>query len=378
MRRTANLFIALCLLAAMPAGLSGCGGSPSQGGGEGHGGQSGARTGPGHAAGRAGQDREAETAAVPVEIARAVRTGISSYIETNGTLEAENEVDIVARTEAPIVELLAEEGDAVRAGQVLARLDELEYRADLEIARVALNQAKLAFGRAETLKEENLVSSESYEQALATLEEARAQVDARQIFLGYTEVTAPFDGLIIARYVKMAEQVSANEPLYRISDFDPLLAPVQVPERELPRLHLEQLAYLTVEPYPGQRFGASVLRVSPVVDAATGTIKVTLQVDPRDLLRPGMFARVFIETDTRDDALVIPKAALSLESIGDTVFVAIDGVAARREVVLGFEEGDFIEVASGVEEGDAVVVVGQDGLSDGTPIRILESAPAGR
>jgi membrane fusion protein (multidrug efflux system) len=176
----------------------------------------------------------------------------------------------------------------------------------------------------------------------------------------------------------MAEQVSANAPLYRISDFDPLLAPVQVPERELPRLHLEQLAYLTVDPYPGQRFEASVLRVSPVVDAATGTIKVTLQVDPRDLLRPGMFARVFIEIETRDDALVIPKAALSLESIGDTVFVAIDGVAARREVVLGFEEGDFIEVASGVEEGDAVVVVGQDGLSDGTPIRILESAPAGR
>ncbi len=289
MHRTANLFIALCLLAAVPAGLSGCGGSPSQGGGEGHGGASGARTRPGNAAGRAGQDQESETAAVPVEIARAVRTGISSYIETNGTLEAENEVDIVARTAAPIVELLAEEGEAVRAGQVLARLDELEYRAELEIARVALNQAKLAFGRAETLKEENLVSSESYEQALSTLEEARAQVDA-----------------------------------------------------------------------------------------ATGTIKVTLQVDPRDLLRPGMFARVFIETDTRDDALVIPKAALSLESIGDTVFVAIDGVAARREVVLGFEEGDFVEVASGVEEGEAVVVIGQDGLSDGTPIRILESAPAAR
>jgi membrane fusion protein (multidrug efflux system) len=172
--------------------------------------------------------------------------------------------------------------------------------------------------------------------------------------------------------------VSVNTPLYRLSDFEPLLAPVQVPERELSRLHLRQRAYLTVEPYPGERVDASMLRISPVVEAATGTIKVTLQVAPRDLLRPGMFARVYIETESRDDALVIPKSALSLEIIGDTVFVAADGIAARREVELGFEEGDFVEVSSGVEEGDAVVVVGQDGLSDGTPIRILEAAPAGQ
>lgn len=377
MRPIAGILIVLCLLAAAPLTLTGCGESTSEGGGTGHGGRPGAGGGHG-AGGEAGHGSGEETAAVPVEIARAVRTSISSYIETNGTLEAENEVDIVARTEAPIIELHAEEGDAVRAGQVLARLDELEYRAQLEIARVALSEAKLAYGRAEKLKEENLLSPESYEQALSALEAAQAQFDASRIVLGYTEIRAPFGGLIIARYVKMAEQVSVNMPLYRLSDFDPLLAPVQVPERELPRLHLRQRAYLTVEPYPGERFEASVLRISPVVDAATGTIKVTLQVDPRDRLRPGMFARVHIETDSRDDALVIPKSALSLESIGDTVFVAVDGIAGRREVVLGFEEGDFVEVASGVEEGDAVVVVGQDGLSDGTPIRILESAPAGR
>ena len=374
MRRDAQLLIAFCLLAAAVPRLSGCGGSP-QGGGDGHGG----RPGGGHAAGDGnGAAADGGSAAVPVEIARAVRTSISSYIETNGTLEAENEVDIVARTVAPIVELRVEEADAVRAGQVLARLDGSEYRAQLEIARVALREAKLAFDRAETLKEEDLLSPESYEQAMSALEAAQAQFDASQIQLDYTTITAPFDGLIIARYVKMAEQVSVNTPLYRLSDFEPLLAPVQVPERELPRLHVSQRAYLTVEPFPGERFAASVLRLSPVIEASSGTIKVTLQVDPRGLLRPGMFARVYIETDSRNDALVIPKTALSLESIGDTVFVAADGMAARREVVLGFQEGDFVEVVSGVEEGDAVVVVGQDGLSDGTPIRILEAAPAGR
>jgi len=93
-----------------------------------------------------------------------------------------------------------------------------------------------------------------------------------------------------------------------------------------------------------------------------------------------MFARVYVETATRPSALVVPKAALSLDSIGDTVFVAGDGVASRREVELGFSEGDFVEIVSGVAEGEQVVVVGQDGLSEGTPVQVLhpgEAAPAG-
>jgi len=86
-----------------------------------------------------------------------------------------------------------------------------------------------------------------------------------------------------------------------------------------------------VESWPGEKFEAAVLRISPVVDSATGTIKVTLEVRSPEKLRPGMFARVFVETETRSDALVIPKAALSLESIGDTVYVAEGDTASRRD-----------------------------------------------
>jgi len=84
-----------------------------------------------------------------------------------------------------------------------------------------------------------------------------------------------------------------------------------------------------------------------------------------------MFARVFVETETRENALVVPKAALSLESVGDTVYVAIDGKASRREVELGFRQGDLVEIVRGVSEGEQVVVVGQDGLSEGTPLQVL-------
>ena len=367
MRRVALLL--LCL-AGVAAGTTGCGDDTTRGDGGGR--RSGGRFGsgggpPGFGAGGA------DIGAVPVEVARVERRAISAYIETNGTLEAENEVDIVARAAAPILELFVEEGDAVREGQLLARLDDTEFRAELEIARVAVDERKQAYERARSLYDQKLLSSETHEQAVSAYDSARAQYEASRILLGYAEIPAPFGGLIVARYVDAGEQVAVNSPLFRISDFDPLLCPIQVPERDLSRLHQGQAAWLEVESWPGERFPANVLRISPVIDAATGTIKVTLQATEPQRLRPGMFARVFLEAETKPGALVIPKSALSLESIGDTVYVVDGNVASRREVTLGYEEGDFVEALSGVAEGESIVVVGQDGLSDGTPIQPFEA-----
>jgi RND family efflux transporter MFP subunit len=352
--------------------LAGCGddsksGAPGQGRPGGGGRPTGGSGGPPWGRGAPG----GAAAAVPVEVATVERRDISSYIETNGILEAENEVDLVARTAGPIVELLAEEGMRVRKDQLLARLEQDEILAELEISRVNLDEATLSFERAKKLQSENLISAEEFDQAKAAYDSAQAQFDGNRIQLGYTEIRAPFAGLIINRYIDFAQHVSASTPLFRLSDFTPLLCPIQVPERELSKLALGQSAHLTVESFGDQRFEARVLRLSPVVDAATGTIKVTLEVDARGKLRPGMFARVFLETETHEDTLVIPKTALSLESIGDTVYVANEGAAARREVELGFREGDFVEVLSGVQVGETVVVVGHDGLSEGTPLQVL-------
>ena len=343
------------------------------GGGEESGGErSAGRGGPeGAAPGEWVEARWASQTAVPVEASAVERRSISSYIETNGTLEAENEVDIVARVAGPIVRLEAEETDVVLRGELLAAIDASEIEAQLEISRVALEEANLAFERAERLKKDALVSAEAYEDAKAAYESAQAQFEGNEIQLGYTQIRAPFDGQIIERSIKFAQHVRDGDRLFRISDFDPLLCPIQVPERNIPQLEKGQRAFLSVEAWPEDRFEARVLRLSPVVDAATGTVRVTLEVRGEGRLRPGMFASVFLETETRDDALVIPKTALAIDSIGDTVFVVGDGIAQRREVTLGFREGDAVEVLAGVEEGEQVVTVGQDGLADGTPVQVL-------
>ncbi len=379
---------ALLLIAAVAAAGIGCGQSNAEAGGDnpragrgGPGGGPGGRGGgpPGGFPGGAppGFGSPPATSAIPVRVTSVIRRDIADYLETNGSLEAENEVDIVARTTGPIVELNVEEGDFVREGQVLARIDAAEIEAQLGIARVNLAEAELSWNRAQSSYREEVISQEAYDLARSTFESAAAQIVGTEILLDYTVIRAPFDGLIIERVIKNAEHVATNARLFRISDFDPLLCPIQLPEKDLPRLKLDQPAHLTVEAYSGVRFPARVLRISPVVDAATGTVKVTLEVQAQGRLRPGMFASVFVETDVHENALVVPKQALVLESTSDTVYVAMDDgqggtVARRRELELGYEESDSLEVLSGLGEGEDVVIIGQDNLSDQTPVTIDE------
>lgn len=382
-RRAARIGCAFVVTLAL--GLTGCGSDDSQaeqrGGGQGaRGGGGGDRRGGGGGPGGGGfpgmADGERMTA-VPVEVQTVTLRSISSYIQTNGTLEAESEVDIVARSAGPIIEMTAEEGQSVRQGQLLARIDSEALVAQQDLTRVELNEARIAFERAERLRQGELLSEAEYETTAARFETAKAQVEGNRIQLAYTEIRAPFDGLIVTRYVKFAENVGVNTPLFRISDFDPLLCPIQVPERELSSLRVGQSAHLTVESWPGTRFEAQVLRLSPVIDAATGTVKVTLEVQGQGKLRPGMFASVFLQKATRDNVPVVPKTALLLDSIGDTVFVVDGAAASRRDVELGFQEGDFVEIASGIQAGEQLIVVGQDGLSDGTPIQVLSAETRG-
>ncbi|MCD4750560.1 MAG: efflux RND transporter periplasmic adaptor subunit [Thermoanaerobaculales bacterium] len=330
---------------------------------------------PGMGMGMSGDTSDPSTS-VPVQVALVERRSISRFLQTNGTLEAEDEVDIVARTVGPITELVVEEGDMVRSGQLLARIDDREAQNQMAIAGVTRDEAHLAFQRAQTTFEGGLVSQEAFDTAQSNLRTAEVQLESAALQLAYTEIKAPFDALVAVRHIKMAQYVTAGMPLFRISDFTPLLCPIQVPEKDLGRLRKGQSAHLQVEAYPGQDFPAKVLRIRPTLEAGTGTVAVTLEVEGRRELRPGMFARVFLETDKRQNAIVIPREALVLDSIGDTVFVREGDIAVRRDLHLGFREGAVVEVLEGLSPGDELIVLGQDGLADGTPVAILEEKSA--
>jgi membrane fusion protein (multidrug efflux system) len=349
--------------------LSACGGS----------GDTERREGGNRRPGTGGQmNGDAPSASVPVQVAAVLQRSISQYLETNGTLEAENEVDIVARTTGPVVEINTEEGRTIRAGQVIARIDEREARNQVAISAVTRDEAKLAFDRAKSSWDDGLVSREAYDTALSKLNSAEAQLESAEIQLAYTEITAPFDALVVTRDIKLAQYVTPGTTLFRISDFTPLLCRIEVPEKDFSRVQIGQPAHIRVDAYPGDRFSAEVARLRPTVDATTGTFTATLEVDGRSKLRPGMFASVYLQTDTHDSAVVIPRDALVLDSLGDTVYVKSGDIAERREVRLGLRSEDSVEVLEGLIEGELLIVVGQDGLADGTPVTVIGDEPPAR
>lgn len=324
--------------------------------------------------GKDAKDGSADDAAVPVETAPAKRESIVASYTGTASLEPDREAQVVAKTSGVLLHLAVEEGDLVKEGQVLARLDPERPKLELSRAQANLSRLQNDFRRAEELFASKLISQESYDKIKFDLDTQRAAFDLAQLELSYTNIVAPISGVLSARMVKEGNLIQLHQALFRIDDFDPLLAVLNVPERELNILRPGLVVTMAVDALPGQSFSGKVQRVSPVVEAQTGTFRVTCEFhDDTRALKSGMFGRVSVVYDERADALVIPREAL-IEGDGETaVYVVKDAVAHRHAVRVGYAAGDRIEILEGLADGDVVVTVGRAGVRDGARVQVLEA-----
>ena len=328
------------------------------------------------ASGKDGKDGEKKPEAVPVEVVSVGRQAISASYAGTANLEAPGESQVVAKTSGVMVQLLAEEGQYVTKGQVLARLDGDRVR--LEAARSAATVSKLEnnYRRSQKLRQEKLVSADSDEQIRYELEAARASLALARLELSYTNIVAPISGVVAQRMVKPGNLISLNSPVFRIVDNSKLEAVLNVPEREMAVLKQGMPLRMIVDAIPGKVFEGKVDRVSPVVDSGTGTFRVVCAFAGNETLRPGMFGRIEVIFDQRQNILTIPRVAL-LEDEGETaVYVVRGNKAARIPVKLGYTTGEFAEILSGVNEGDRVITAGKVAVRDGTEVQVLGAKPA--
>ncbi|WP_058834556.1 efflux RND transporter periplasmic adaptor subunit [Luteimonas abyssi] len=326
--------------------------------------------GQGRGTAAAGESENPAAAAVPVETVEAERRPIAASYVGTAPLEARAESQVVARTSGVALQVLVEEGDIVRAGQTLVRID--PDRARLNLAQIEAQMRKLEsnFNRSAQLAAQQLVSAGEHDQLRYELENLRAAYRLAQLELSYTDVEAPISGVIASRSIKTGNFVQINTPILRIVDNANLEATLNVPERELATLKAGLPVRLQVDALPGQVFEGTVARVAPVIDAGSGTFRVICAFSA-DALQPGMFGRVRIDYDQRADALTIPRLAL-LDDEGDpAVYVIRDGVAARTPVELGYVDGSRVEVRAGLEAGDAVVTAGKVALRDGSTVQVI-------
>jgi membrane fusion protein (multidrug efflux system) len=316
--------------------------------------------------------KNAAEAAIPVEVAKPERGEMLAMYSGTATLEAEADAEVIAKVGGEVRRIYVEEGDRVAAGQILASLDDRQLKLQAAQTSAALAKSERDFKRQVELNEKGLVSAGAFEGLKYDLDNHRAADDIARLNLSYSQIRAPFAGVVSSRHIKMGQEIAVGSKLFRVTNPMPLKASVFVPERELARLKPGQSASISVDALAGRVFPAVVKLVSPTVDSATATFKVTLEVnDPKGALKPGMFSRAGIVFERRPDALTIPRVALLDTDGSENVFVVIAGKAEQRTIRTGLSNAGKVEVIEGLEGAEQVVIVGQTGLKDGNPVRVV-------
>ena len=317
--------------------------------------------------------------AIPVEVAKASTRSIAASYAGTAPLEARAEAQVVAKTSGIALQVYADVGQSVTAGQPLVRID--RDRATLQVAQADADVRKLEanYQRSAQLLEQRMVSINDVDQLRYNLENARAQLRMAKLELSYGTVTAPISGVVAARNIKLGNLVQINTPIFTIVDTSRLEATLNAPEREIETLKAGQAVQLTVDALPGKVFAGRIDRVSPVVDSGSGTFRVICAFDGGGVLQPGMFGRIRINYDQRANALVIPRTALLDDGGTPAVFTVKAGKAARAELKLGYVDGEWVEVREGLRAGDPVVVAGKSALREGSAVQVIgdkAAAPA--
>lgn len=309
---------------------------------------------------------------VPVEVAAVSEGTVSAYISSTANLVAESEVKVLSEVEGRVLTLRVEEGDWVKNGQVLATLVRDDEQIAFKKAQLKETNARAAFDRATELVDRELISREEFDKLKIDYEITGQELAEAEWALKKTTIVAPFSGRVTARMTQLGQHVRPGDELFQVTDYNPLIARIYLPERDVLGLEEGRTVQIRLDAADQVSFAGRIRQISPVVDTSTGTVKVTVEAtEPPKEVRPGSFVSVNIVRETHPEAVLLPREAVLRELQKAHVFVAEDDVAEKRSVTLGLEEGDLIEVISGVEAGDQVIVTGQGGLKDGSAVKIL-------
>jgi membrane fusion protein (multidrug efflux system) len=325
-----------------------------------------------------------ERPAKPVLLGEVVARDVEERIAATGELLPKHRAEVAAQVAGEVTRILFDEGDMVPAGSVVLEIDperrQLELaqsRAQLAEATAALRQAERELNRMTELASRAITSKSESERAQMAVDTGRSRVDAAAAMVGVAEravrdasVTTRFDGVVARRFVSAGEFVQPGQRLFELVALSPIEVELHVPESDAGRVQLGQVLIVTVAPYPGEAFPATVSVVSPTIDPRTRTLRVKALLDnPDGRLRPGHFARADLGISKRAGVLMIPEEALLQRADGSVVFrVGKDQRAERLVVEAGIIRDGWVEITRGLQVGDRIVLRGHANLIDGAVI----------
>jgi membrane fusion protein (multidrug efflux system) len=318
-----------------------------------------------------------------VKVTRPTRGQIIRYVKLPGTIRANQQATLYAKVGGYLKSISVDKGDHVQAGQSLGEIEVPELQADLAKYKAEVRVAQRDYERISEAqkKASDLVTAQSLDEALGKMDVAKANLERTETLLRYTKITAPFSGIITARFVDPGAFIPSatsgtaaqNAAIVTLADFNVVRAQVLLPEMEAPLAAVGQPVRVTVEGLGSRTFDATISRFSYALDDATKTMLVEADLPNPDLaLRPSMYAIVNVGVETHKNAILIPVEALVMEKANASVFIAEGGKAKKKPIQVGFNDGTKVEVVTGLAGSENVISVGKMTLADGAPITVME------
>ncbi len=333
-----------------------------------------------------------ELSFLPQEIVTAAPVELRQVLLLSGSLRAVDLATVKARVAGEVREILVREGEAVRAGQVVARMDTTEYDAKLAQARGNLNSARAQLDIAAKARDNNAAlvdkgfisknafdnSASQYAGAKAAVDAAQGAVDLAQKQLNDTLLRAPISGLVSVRNAQPGERVATDYKLLEIVNLQKMELEAAVPASDIARVVVGQRVSLHVEGIPSA-FDGKVVRINPAAQAGSRAVPVYVQVaNPDAQLRVGMFAEGRLVLNSKPGVLALPHSAVRRDGSGAYVFTIDGGKISRKPVTPGAEgqSGDEprIEILSGLDFGAQVIRTDMGNFAEGTPVRVAPAA----
>lgn len=322
-------------------------------------------------------DKEAkqeEVIKVPVEAETIVRSNIANYYAANAILESTAEADVISKVQGLVEQVYVEEGDYVKEGQLLAKLDATRYQLILQQRQAELEQVQSELKRLNTAKNKSFVSADTLEKLQWQFQSLQAATDIAKLDVSETKIVAPISGYISNRYVKKGNLVHQyqHQNLFHIVSQEALEGVIYLPEGRLPEVQHKQPVELSLPAIGNKTYTAHIDRINPVIDSNNGTFKVVFRVDNNDgNLRSGMFAEVNIQLGLHKDTLIAPsRAVISLDNT-NYVYQIIDGKAVKTAITTGYRNNGLVEVVNGLEDNASLIVAGHNNLKNESEITIV-------
>lgn len=314
--------------------------------------------------------------ALPVKAATVSRGAVADAVTAVGTLLANEAVMIRPEIDGRIQEFHFQEGQLVRKGDKLVSLDASEVEAQLTSAIAAANLNRSRVKRAEELLAKNFISAQAMDEARENLNQSAAREAEIRAKLAKSTIRAPFEGVTGLRQVSPGAYAKAGQDIARLEGIGVLKLDFRVPEANLRRIRVGQPLAVSVDAYPGEQFTGTIYAIEPAVDESTRTVLLRARLpNPGVRLKPGMFARVSLDLERRENALLVPEQAIVPRGDGRYVFRIAAGKAQLVKVEIGVRRPGEVEIVKGLEAGETIVIDGQMKLQDGAAVAVLDGKP---